>query len=62
MPRTRAIKTKRSAFSLVTRAHRSKIDMTNVILIEMWVSSLRGRLREKAGKTSSWLKGKEMIP
>lgn len=61
MPSTRAIKTKRSAFSLVTRAHRWKIDMTNVVLIEMWVSSFRGRFREKAGKLSSWLKGKEMI-
>lgn len=61
MPRTKAIKTKRSAVSLETRVHRSKIYMTNVILIEIWVSSLRGRFRENAGKTSSWFKGKEMI-
>lgn len=61
MPRTKAIKTKRSAVSLVTRVHRSKIDRTNVILVEIWVSGLRGRFREKAGETSSWLKGKEMI-
>lgn len=61
MPRTKAIKTKRSAVSLVTRVHRSKIDRTNVILVEIWVSGLRGRFREKAGEISSWLKGKEMI-
>lgn len=44
--RTIAIKTKRPGFSLVTRNHRLKIDMTDVILIDMWLSSHRSRFRE----------------
>lgn len=54
------IKTRRPACSLVTRIHRSKTDMTDVILIDMWVSSLRGRFTERADMTLGWLKSERM--